>query len=170
MHVRFLGGKDAARRLPYPVFQWRFKIKKLIAIFLTLLITGCSSTINIKEAHETDDHNDVYGNYVKKSWIENGKIYIEIQRESGAVVVDLKPIVYKNDIYLKALRISGRGGLKVFTIDLDQLDFKLNDNSNVYMIVSASWDGLWQVITHKGPLPQHVDRQKLNLIKQAQNQ
>jgi len=134
---------------------------------MPIVLVGCSSTITIQDV-DTPPMSLVY--VEDQAWAKGKTLFIEVNQRPGLNLARITPIVYKGDVYLEQLRISSGGKRKeIFELDLSSCDLPKDWQDKIYWIAGHSYDNLWQVLTHKGQLPQRVKRLKINLKTQQKN-
>lgn len=131
---------------------------------MPIFLVGCSSSITIQDV-DTPPMRFVY--VEEQAWAKGKVLFVEVNQKPGLNLAEITPVFYNGDLYLKQLRISSGGrGTRIFKLDLSAYDLPKGWQDRIYWIAGSSYDNLWQVLTHKGQLPQRVKRLKINLKTQ----
>lgn len=140
----------------------RQMMMRLIFITIVLSVTGCKSLTTITDVHpESAFEQTTVVEYVGTT------LFITVDQEPGLNLARIKPIGYQSAMYLETQYISsGWGGKETFEVRLENFDLAANWRDHVYWITGGSWDNLWQVLSHRGLLPQRVDRVRINIKDQ----
>lgn len=131
---------------------------KRIAPILALLValSGCASVSTI-EISDRGLHSGEGDRFFSKGQT----LFVEFDPLGSTMVAAVEPIVYKGDLYLGTISISGGQPMR-FEIDVSPLGLGPDWVERVY-VYSGSWDEGIPAFFHKGPLPQHTERWRVEV-------
>lgn len=155
--------------------RWRFfsarelpvvseMMMRRLAIAIALSLAGCTSVTTITDVPPE-------GPLIQGAVVEHDgrTLFITVEQTPGLNLARITPLRYQNGVYLGTQYISsGGGGRQTFEVSLDRLELPRDWKDHVYWIAGGSWDNLWQLMRHRGPLPQRVERTRIELRRRTQ--
>ena len=132
-----------------------------MVVLSLLALSGCRSfsAVNITDMGPYPGESSGSSNFKCSS--RGDTLIVEVENRGPAKVVAMDPIVYGGDIYLETVAISGAGPTR-FEIDIAPLGLGPDWTEHVYLF-GGSWDNGILAFGHRGPLPQHTQRWKLEV-------